>query len=462
MARRPRTLVILSYGLGWDSTAILVRWLLDPSSRDCDLRDLIVVTAMTGDEFKSMGVLVEKYILPLMRAHGVRFVQVARGGASTRAGVTILDDSRSPTKVYLDGVYKLSDEMLESATVPQFGGARLCSQKQKGVPLDFIIDKLTKGKPFRHVMGFNADELNRVARDASYSTVTRKSEYPLVTWGWGRAKLSEYVRESLGVEWEKSCCTFCPFAGSCKAEKMEALTSRYTAEPEAAVLALTIERRSLAMNVRQPLFAKTSLFDVLAQTDPALVALFEKDWNSAKAWSLYRVRRSFRGVGQAVRSLECIATGPKARMLARQASFGEVEHTAGSPRVFVQRKVEDVFPVNEDMYVVAPAGVAPKTNAMFDAYWVRTGEVEAARATGADEPCPKARAMSFVLRYVVTHAANTFTKGDVQRAAGASGVFTKEAGAAYDELKAEGRFGKVGKRMTLAPAAWGSVEASPA
>lgn len=38
----------MSYGMGVDSTAILLRWLTDPMSRDFDLRDLVVSTAHTG------------------------------------------------------------------------------------------------------------------------------------------------------------------------------------------------------------------------------------------------------------------------------------------------------------------------------------------------------------------------------------------------------------------------------
>jgi hypothetical protein len=42
---------VLSYGLGRDSSGILVRWLLDPASRDFDLSELIVIHANTGAEF---------------------------------------------------------------------------------------------------------------------------------------------------------------------------------------------------------------------------------------------------------------------------------------------------------------------------------------------------------------------------------------------------------------------------
>ena len=38
---------VLSYGLGLDSTAVLLRWLADPSSRDFDLSDLVVITGVS-------------------------------------------------------------------------------------------------------------------------------------------------------------------------------------------------------------------------------------------------------------------------------------------------------------------------------------------------------------------------------------------------------------------------------
>jgi hypothetical protein len=38
--------VVMSFGLGLDSTALLMRWIVDPAARNFDLRDL----AMTGHE----------------------------------------------------------------------------------------------------------------------------------------------------------------------------------------------------------------------------------------------------------------------------------------------------------------------------------------------------------------------------------------------------------------------------
>lgn len=54
---------ILSWGMGVESTAVLVRWLLEPETRSCTLDELLVLTAQTGDEYEDTGVLCERYIL---------------------------------------------------------------------------------------------------------------------------------------------------------------------------------------------------------------------------------------------------------------------------------------------------------------------------------------------------------------------------------------------------------------
>ena len=88
-----RQTVVLSWGLGWDSTAILVQWLEEPRSRDVDLDQLVVLTAMTGDEFTKTGRLAEDFVLPLLRLYVVRLVQVPQGGAAEH-GFVVLDDSK--------------------------------------------------------------------------------------------------------------------------------------------------------------------------------------------------------------------------------------------------------------------------------------------------------------------------------------------------------------------------------
>src|SRR5579864_5434582 len=98
---------IFSNGLGVESVAISLRWLLEPQSRDFPLEKLTVVTAMVGAEWPDTGSDFEQYILPLFREHRVRFVQVARKGRLEQDGIAVLDDSRNTERLYLDGAYTL-------------------------------------------------------------------------------------------------------------------------------------------------------------------------------------------------------------------------------------------------------------------------------------------------------------------------------------------------------------------
>ena len=226
--------VVLSYGMGADSTALLLRWIHEPATRPCDLASLLVITAMTGDEWLATGPLVTEHILPRLRAHQIRWVQLARAGAAQGDGITILDDSRAPREVHLGGDWKLSDEMLAAGTVPQVAGSRKCSAKAKGWVLDQFLAAEMAGRPFLHVMGFEAGETGRARRDASYDTAQRTGSYPLIEWGWDRAACEDYIRTVTGVDWPKSACTYCPFA-LCNAAGRERVLAAYRAEPAAGV-----------------------------------------------------------------------------------------------------------------------------------------------------------------------------------------------------------------------------------
>ena len=119
---------ILSYGMGVESSTIILKLVDHESLRDFDLTaDLIVITAQVGDEYPDQKTLVERHVLPRMRAHRIRYVQVARAGHLEVDGIVVLDDTREPRKVHLDGAYKLSQELRAAGTVPQFAGEHRCS-----------------------------------------------------------------------------------------------------------------------------------------------------------------------------------------------------------------------------------------------------------------------------------------------------------------------------------------------
>ncbi|MHB1782277.1 MAG: hypothetical protein ACYCTE_06240, partial [Acidimicrobiales bacterium] len=62
----------MSWGLGAGSAAILLRWLADPSSRQLALEDLVVVVAMTGDEFAETASSTGRCNGPAMMAGSAR------------------------------------------------------------------------------------------------------------------------------------------------------------------------------------------------------------------------------------------------------------------------------------------------------------------------------------------------------------------------------------------------------
>lgn len=363
--------VVLSYGLGVDSTAILMRWLHEPASRDFDLADLVVVTAMTGDEWPESGQLVEQHLLPMLRAHNIRYIQVARATGSQTDGIVVLDDSRQPWRLHLQGAYKLSEEMLAAGTVPQMGGVRKCSQKAKGWPLDLIIERtLGKGVAFRHVIGFEANEPQRAAKDRLANTAVRTGEYPLIEWGWDRGRCEDYIHQLTGINWWKSACVYCPFALSNKAGRLRVL-QQYRDNAAAAADALFVEHVSLLLNPRQGLNGDVRLVDLLRADGnlTALRALNERLANTEHA--LYEVRRLIRArkddptrAANAARSVRKHAIGSRTEMRRLLDSHGH----AVDDRVWLHHRT-GTLPATEHVFVVAPNVVAEKTSVHFEDWW---------------------------------------------------------------------------------------------
>lgn len=376
--------VVLSYGMGRESTAILLRWLEDPSSRDFALEDLLVVTAQTGDEFPDTAALVEAHVLPRLRAAGVRWVQVARAGRCAADGVAVLEDSRSPSRAFTGGRYRLSDELRAAGTVPTSGGIRKCSLKFKGFPIDRFLAGELGTEPFRHVMGFNRDEVRRIEKDSFYGgrRPGRLGEYPLVGWGWGVKECQDYIRSVTGAEWKKSCCGFCPFAAPRRDRATKAQTwhvqARYESMPEVAADAAWLERLSLAINPVMTLYATKSVAAELArQGNAAALAALEARLEAAPH-SVYLVRRAMKRAGVGVRSVRRLSNGGRAEALARLAAEAaargaEVTREGGVERVYIRRRAAD-FPHVEEFIVAAPAEVEAKTPKGFEERFAAAAE----------------------------------------------------------------------------------------
>jgi hypothetical protein len=87
---------------------------------------LVIVIAQTGDEWSTTERFVQRFMLPLLRKNNIRLVEVARRGPTKKDGIAVLQDTRQPYQLHLDGVYKLSRENRVTGTMPQLGGVRKC------------------------------------------------------------------------------------------------------------------------------------------------------------------------------------------------------------------------------------------------------------------------------------------------------------------------------------------------
>ncbi|MFG2845927.1 hypothetical protein ACGF12_22575 [Kitasatospora sp. NPDC048296] len=313
---------VVSWGLGADSTAIILRFLENPTAYGLrpDLSDLILITAHTGMEWPDSIALAEQHVLPLLRAHRVRYVQIARGGASiAQCGIEILSDTRNPTRIHASGRWSLLLDLRESGTVPMYGGNRLCSIRAKGEPLDLWFKEHLTG-PYRHVVGFELGELGRARVDTSFAKPGRRPWYPLINWGWDRPTLLAYLKGRLGVSYPKSFCWACPYpvsAGSLPDHM--ARSKRFPAQiAEAAMLEYTAQ----ALNPLFTLYAKSSLREELHRAGNTAALDLLADRLDTQPWSIYEVRR----VLTAGRSEYCDKWhGPRCAACVTQARYWGLE-----------------------------------------------------------------------------------------------------------------------------------------
>lgn len=399
--------VVLSYGLGVDSTALLLRWLEEPGSRDFPLSELLVVTSMTGDEWPVTGALVEAHVLPRLREAGVRFAQVARGGRLQAEGIVVLDDTDSPRQIHLAGAYKLSEEMTAAGTVPQTGGNRLCSMKFKGWVIDTYLEhhapeatrhafgyeageasrarRCAENMPGRLAFGFSTEEAGRARRASEYDTPHRRAEFPLIEWGWDRPTCERYIEQITGIaDWPKSACVYCPFALTSKAGRVRSL-SRYDTRPESALEALMLERRSLCLNPRGGLIAGKRLDELIGSERPEIAAAFGERLEAAPH-SVYEVKRIWlpragdpEKVGTVYRDLRVLGDGTRSHCEALLRRQGDVDGADGIERVY-RLRAGVALPRREHFIVAGPAGAKPKARPGFVAAWAQLDHEQLALA----------------------------------------------------------------------------------
>ncbi|MFI6340741.1 hypothetical protein [Streptomyces sp. NPDC050535] len=371
---------VINWGLGADSTAYLAKMLTDPAGYGIDLDRTVVLYMATGSEWPETRLLVEEFALPMLREHGVRFIQLARNGHLAAEGITVLDDSRHPERLYARGAWTLWDEMESVGTVPQQAGTRKCSLRAKGDVGDRWILGVMGGRPFRQIIGFNADEAGRCLKDQANSKLPgRTGEFPLVDWGWGRRECEGYLLECFGVHWPKSYCTFCCYPISMGS--LGAHMERMRTHPGIAGEVLRLEYTAMSLNPNAKLYGKKSLlelFDPTQERDRACLEAFERELEMP--WALYRVRRLFLlafdgGHRPVMRSTERIDLGRPGQLAHRLTTVSERhgldverDHQYGRARAWLRPRGA-AWPMAEELFTTAPARVIDKQDKNFEKEW---------------------------------------------------------------------------------------------
>lgn len=393
-----RQLVTQTHGMGVDSAAWLTGILTGTLPFPYDLADLTVVTAMVGDESSATEAAMNEYMLPLMERRGVRYVQVARRSMSDADGIVVLSDTRpsdpnrqpDPYTMVMRGAVSLSEEMLAAGTIPQMS-SRKCSHKWKGWVLDLWAEQEYGGAERLNVVGFAAEETRRRDRDEGYSLASpgKTPWYPLIDAEWDRERCMQFLRDTFGVEWPRSCCAFCPFQAGPDVARM---IKRWTDEPGQVSKTVAMERNARSLNPRMLLFRDRSAESVARSAGLAQAADEATDRLDASPAELYEVRRIYRrrgdqrgpnGQGWALgpdqsnkgtdvwRSLRPIASGTRTEMLAELAERakygGTLEGDLGAPRLVYIRAAAP-WPAVEHYLAVGVAGAA-KERPAFDELW---------------------------------------------------------------------------------------------
>jgi hypothetical protein len=230
-------ITVASFGGGTDSTAMLIGCWQKGIKVD------LILFADTGGEKPHTYEHVTQFSKWLVQ-HGMPAIE------------TVRQESRK-TKT-------LEDDCLHYKRLPSITyGFKSCSIEWKIKP----VDKRLKGIEHIKLVGYEAGEERR-AKDFP------NNRYPLIEWGWNRAKCVEVIKNAGLPLPGKSACFFCP---SSKAQEVKQLAKDY---PELAARAVAMEKNAHLTDIKG-LGRNYAWVDLLA-FDDAQVKMFDDDWSTAE------------------------------------------------------------------------------------------------------------------------------------------------------------------------------------
>lgn len=216
-------MIVVSYGGGTNSTAMLV------GLHERGERPDAIVFADTGSE----------------KPHTYDHVREVSAWCAGVGFPTIETVKGSQPRQLEDG--SLENECLRLGALPSKAmGFGACSMKWKQDPFRAWIRR--HEKPHTVLVGFDADEHNRVTRSEGYADKDYAKRYPLVEWDWGREECVAAIARAGLRQPGKSACFFCP---SSKKREILELREQY---PDLLARALEIERKALAGEGQAPAF----------------------------------------------------------------------------------------------------------------------------------------------------------------------------------------------------------------
>lgn len=248
------------------------------------------------------------------------------------------------------------------------------SAKAKGWPLDAWRERHLGAVVYVHAVGFHVLETTRIDRDTAVTLGgNRHPIYPAHEWGWNRHDCRHYIWVRLRLWWRKSCCRQCPFAGG--AEGWPDQLSRFQEHAEDSMPHLVNEHVAVSLNPRSALFAtRGTLTDRLRADGATTVVRLAERAVRTLPWALYRVRRVLRRPSSIYRSVEALARGDRAAMLALLHTLAArtglaLDTTDGTARLWLARREPKRYPAVEALYVAAVDHVHDKARPGFDTHW---------------------------------------------------------------------------------------------
>ena len=173
----------------------------------------------------------------------------------------------------------LEQDCLDRHALPSIAyGFKTCSQRFKIQPQEKFMNNWIKahlawkaGEKITRLIGYEAGEERRVKEFESDKYINR---YPLIEWGWDRAKCIEVIKAEGLPQPGKSACFFCP---SSKAGEVRWLARNH---PDLFNRAVAMEKNAKLTTIKG--LGRDYSWEEMVKFKDAQLELLDNDWSTAE------------------------------------------------------------------------------------------------------------------------------------------------------------------------------------